>query len=234
MKATAIHQPNYLPWIGYFYKIAFADTFVFLDNVDYQYGNSSSVINRAKIKTNSGIQLLSVPVKKLKGAQFIKDMPIDNSQPWQRKHLNAIRLNYAKSQFFSPVFKLLEEVIENKFDTLSELNMSLIQNICNYLSMQSFFLKASSLSTKETDKNLRLINICKETGANIYLSGKGGGLQYNDSSLFLSNGITIEYSKFEHPVYKQLFGTFIPNLSIIDALFNEGINTNQLFMPLQF
>jgi len=221
MKVISIHQPNYLPWIGYFYKIVSADTFVFLDNVDYQYGNSSSVTNKAKIKTNSGVQLLSVPVKKTKGLRFIKEMPVDNGQPWQRKHLNSIKLTYCKSPFFEPVFELLEGTLNSKTELLATLNETLIANICNYLLIPTNLVKASDLSIEQEDRNIRLIEICKKLNGDIYLSGNGGK-KYNNATLFNEKGIEIKYTEFVHPTYNQLHGTFIPNLSVIDMLFMEG------------
>src|SRR5580698_6754117 len=109
-KVIAVHQPNFMPWLGYFYKIVHADVFVILDNVEYQSGNASSITNRVKIKTLQGELMLAVPVKKGE-SKIIKDIMIDNKQPWARKMSKTIQINYAKSAFFNQYFPKLEEIL---------------------------------------------------------------------------------------------------------------------------
>ncbi len=103
-KVIAIHQPNFIPWLGYFNKIYSADVFVVLDNVDYQSGNANSITNRTKIKTAQGELFIFVPVKKNANSKLIKDIAIDNQQPWQKKMLKTIQLNYSTAKFFNEVF----------------------------------------------------------------------------------------------------------------------------------
>ncbi len=221
MKTIAIHQPNYFPWLGYFYKINSCDTFVVLDTVEYQYGNASSVTNRCKIKTGSGMQLLSVPVLKSSEEKLILNMKIDYKQNWQRKHLNAIQTNYGKSKFFHEIFPILNEIITNKYDSLSQLNSTAIKKICNYLNISTPIVFASDLNINQEDRNLRIIEICKNLNGTIYLSGNGGK-KYNDESLYQQQHITLKYTTFVPPTYNQLYGDFLPNLSILDTLFNVG------------
>src|SRR6185369_12527883 len=99
-KIISIHQPNFIPWLGYFYKIYAADVFVILDNVEYQSGNSSSITNRTKIKTNNGELMISVPVRKNEQSKMIIDMEIDNRQPWKPKMLKTVQFSYTKAAHF--------------------------------------------------------------------------------------------------------------------------------------
>src|SRR5215217_2643200 len=101
-----------MPWPGYFYKIAHADAFVLLDNVEYQSGNATSITNRTKIKTPQGELFINVPVKK--GATLIKDVLIDNAQPWRKKLLKTVQQNYAKAPFFNDYFTQFETIVNKQ------------------------------------------------------------------------------------------------------------------------
>ncbi|HOC02761.1 MAG TPA: WbqC family protein [bacterium] len=212
-----IHQPNFLPWLGYFYKITKSDIFVLLDNVQY---TKNSFINRNKIKTSQGDHWLTVPVS-FKFGDLIKDVTIDNNIDWRKKHLKTFELNYKKAPHFDEIYNFLERVYYKKeWIFLADFNIELIVEICCFLDMNKKFIKASSLNILGKSTDL-LINIVKNLNGDIYLSGKGGQ-QYQDESKFNKENIKLIYSDFKHPVYRQLWGEFIENLSIIDILFNLG------------
>lgn len=217
-RIIAIHQPNFLPWLGFFYKILKSDVFVFLDNVQF---SKNSYTNRVKIKTPVGEQWLTVPIFQNFG-QIIKEVKINNSINWREKHLKTLEMNYKKSGFFSEVISIIEKIYySNHWVFLSELNIDLIFAICDYLGIKNNFCLASELNITGKSTEL-LISIVKNLRGNVYLSGSGG-INYQDEMMFEKNSISLIYSDFNHPKYTQLWSAeFIKGLSIIDLLFNYG------------
>ena len=216
---AAIHQPNYLPWLGYFYKIARSEVFVFLDNVQY---GKNNIINRNKIKTAQGAAWLTVGVlSKGRLGQLIKDVDINNDTSWRRTHEKSISQNYSKAPYFKKYKDFFEDIYYKQWEKLVHLNEALIKLNCDLLGIRDVkFIRASELSISGQSTEL-LINICKAIGADTYLSGFGGK-KYMDEKAFEQASISLSYYDFDHPTYNQLWGEFIPNLSIIDLLFNEG------------
>ena len=222
-KIVAIHQPNFLPWLGYFYKIANCDEFVILDNVDFQQGNVTSLTNRTKIKCAGVAHYFTIAVKKSE-SKLIKDILIDQFSTKIDKQIKTIQLNYTKSLFFNDIFPLFNQVLVEgmKYDLMCDLNVLLIKFICNILEIKTKITKASELKINTSDRNERIIKICKVLNSQIYFSGNGGK-KYHDENLFNSNGIEIKYTDFTQTEYKQVGNDFISGLSIIDSLFNCGI-----------
>jgi hypothetical protein len=216
---VSIHQPNYLPWLGYFNKIANSDVFIFLDSVQY---TTKSFINRNKIKTPRGVQWITLPCLSTgRYGQLINEVEIANSKCWDRIHWNMIKGNYAKTPYFQDYKYLFESIYQKEWDNLAELNETLVKLICEILNIKNVkFLRASELNISGKSTEM-LINICKAVGGDTYLSGNGGK-NYMDEQLFEKEGIKLKYSEFQHPVYNQLWGDFVPNLSVIDFIFNEG------------
>ncbi|MEI7803119.1 MAG: WbqC family protein [Bacteroidota bacterium] len=220
-KVIGIHQPNFIPWLGYFNKIYSADVFVILDKVDYQSGNANSITNRTKIKTAQGELFISVPVKKNAESKLIKDIAIDNQQPWEKKMLKTIQLNYSKAKFFSEFFPLIENVLSAKHELLSAMNVELIKLFCEKLNIATPIVLASEMNLSSDEKNNRIIEICKSLEATIYQSGNGAR-KYNDENLFAENKIELRYTSFSPAEYPQLHGAFINGLSVIDVVMNCG------------
>lgn len=227
MTVAAVHQPNYLPWLGYFQKIKAADIFVLLDTVDYQSGNAFSVTNRTRIKGANGAVLLTVPVSRKTVSRRIQDVRVDSSTPWARKHLRSIELSYRRAPYFIPVFEVLAAVLSRPPVSLTELNSRLIVEVSGYLRLNVPLVSASSLGIDTVDRNQRLVEVCKKVGATTYLSGQGGR-KYNDEVLFSQHGIGVSYTRFAHPEYPQLHGDFVSGLSVIDAMFNCGAGAARL------
>ncbi|MFB0564869.1 MAG: WbqC family protein [Candidatus Aminicenantaceae bacterium] len=225
MKIVAIHQPNYLPWAGYFYKILKCDTFVFLDNVQYE---KSSFINRNRIKTSQGAAWLTVDViTKNRFGQFINEVEINNRVSWAKKHWRSISQNYSKAPNFDAYRDFFENTYQRNWEKLVDLNKYLIVAICEIIGIKdTTILDASELDVQGKGTEL-LINTSKAVNADVYLSGFGGA-KYMEEDAFNNAGIKLKYYDFKHPVYTQLFGEFIPNLSIIDLLFNEGEKSIQI------
>ena len=217
-RVAAIHQPNYLPWPGYFNKIYNADVFIILDTVDFQSGNAFSVTNRARIKSPQGEMLLTQPVKR-DNNKIIKDIVFDNTQPWRKKHLISLQQYYGKAPAFSTFYPILESLFEDETLSLSAFNTRLITSLCTYLDIDTPILLASHLDIYHEDKNERLIALCQKVEANVYLSGLGAR-SYNNQNLFAQNGIELVYNHYTGKPYTQQFGDFVPYLSIIDVIFN--------------
>lgn len=225
MTTASIHQPAYIPWLGYFDKMAKSDIHIFLDDAKYSKNN---LFNRNKIKTPQGEAWLTIPVK------YKSDLPIcqtqiDNSSDWRKNHFKTIKLNYARAPYFKEYLDFLEKFYSKNWRYLSDLTISMNKAIADLLGIEVKFLKSSELKVAGT-KNEKLINLCKKVRADTYLSGLGAkdthlnpyGKPYLDEELFLKNNIRVIYQKFSYPQYQQLWGEFIPNLSIIDLLFNCG------------
>jgi len=213
---VAIHQPNYLPHLAYFNKIQDSDIFIFLDNVAY---TKNDYTNRNRIKTPQGWCWLTVPVTRKAVLQTpIREVKISNTANWRKKHWNSIKFNYGKAASFSKYRRFFEEIYKSEWSLLAELNKTLIKNICGFLGIKTHFIDVSTLETKGSGTDL-LVNICETLDADFYLSG-AGGRDYVDHQKFEEKDINIVFQEFKTPVYPQLYGSFIPNLSVIDYLLN--------------
>jgi len=219
---VAIHQPNYLPWLGYFHKLNKADVFVILDNAQLP---GKGLANRNYIKGKDGKKvLLTVPIKKTKGVlSTYNDAVPDYSKQWQKEHLNKIKDAYYKAAYFEERYAQIEAVLLNNFDTLSGLSIAFIQLVVDLLTINTKMVLASSLANNNLLKNERNIDLCLQMGASTYLSGQGAK-KYNDEKLFDQQQVNIIYQNFESPIYKQLGQEFIPNLSVLDVLFNVPLD----------
>ncbi len=215
---VAAHQPNFLPYFGYFHKISHCDVFVFLDDVQY---TRHGFTNRNRIRTPSGQMWLTVPVETEGDLHItIKDLRIINDGVWQLEHTKALRRNYNRTKYFEEFESLLELLYTTHQSYLSEMNIHTIRKICSILDIDVKFVKSSELSVSGKKTDL-LVSICEEVGGNVYLSGVSGK-KYIDVDTFKDWDIEIRYNMFTHPVYEQAFSGFVKDLSIIDYLFNTG------------
>ena len=222
---AAIHQPNFLPYLGFFYKMLKADVFVMFTQAKFTKGG---FINRNKIKTHIGSKWITVPILKTLD-RVIEYTEIDKKTVWKRKHLKTFELNYSKAPFYNEVKeRILDEcysyVDGYRINYISSFSWMLINHILAYCGIKKLIIGDYHIEDSETQTKSgseRLINLVSNCGADTYLSGPSGR-SYLDESLFEKNGIKIIYSDFKHPVYPQLWGDFVPNLSVIDALFMKG------------
>lgn len=220
---VAIHQPQYLPWLGYLHKLIAADVFCYLDNVQYK---KNEWQNRNRIKTATGWQWLTVPVS-YKFPQTINEVTVNNHINWQKKHLQALRTNYSRAPFFDEVMAALSDGFERQWSRLADINIYFIEKIGTYLGLeQTILVRASEMKLQE-DPTDRLVDICRQHGADTYFSG-ADGWRYMDLSRFEKAGIRVEFQKFVNPAYPQQFNGFEPQLSIVDMLFNCGRQTVDL------
>lgn len=213
---VAIHQPAYLPWLGYFNRISQADVFVFLDSVQFE---KNSFINRNKIKTPQGPQWLTLPVL-TKDYQLkpLCELEIDATKNWKAKHLKAIEANYKKSKNFASFFPQLSEQIEVASSNLSDLCFDQLRFWLSQLQLNTQIIRSKDLELKETKSNL-ILEICQKLKATHYISGPLGR-NYLEIAAFEAVSIQVSFQHFEPPRYSQLFGDFEPYLSVVDAFFN--------------
>jgi hypothetical protein len=215
---VVILQPSYLPWLGYFDQLYKSDVFVLYDDVQY---DKHGWRNRNRIKTPAGPQWLTVPVLTHgRGRPANRDIVIDSRQPWGRKHLEALRANYAKAPAFTEVLTMLEPVLGRSWERLVDVNVALLKALCGMLGLERDIRFSSQLGIAG-DRTERLIGICRALGANRYLSGDAAK-DYLDESRFVEHGIALEYHGYRHPTYPQLHGPFVPYLSVVDLLMNHG------------
>ncbi len=222
----SIHQPNFIPWIGYFYKVSQSDVFVFLDDVQY---TKNSFINRNKIKTASGPVWLTLPVQGGKLSQSIKDTLYFDRLNNVKKVKRSVEMSYAKSPFFKEYFDELCHVLDNDADSVAVYNQRVILWLFEQFGIGTTWKVSSEMSGVTGTGTERLVSICRGLGADSYLSG-GGGANYQEEEIFTSNSIRLTYTDFVHPQYAQLFGEFVPYMSAIDLLFNCGPESRQWFV----
>lgn len=225
---VGIIQSNYIPWRGYFDFIDDVDLFVLYDDVQYSKGDWR---NRNKIKTPHELMWLSVPVKYRKLSQRINDTPIDYSQPWQRKHTNAVKTNYHKAPYYHLYADEFFAIIEQRFETISDLNIMLSRWVMEKLSITTP-LRMSSEFSPVGSKTDRLIDILKKVNANTYLSGPKAK-DYLETEKFVAVEIQLEYKSYQYRDYPQLWGPFEPAVTILDLLFNCGEYSREYLKSLR-
>jgi len=223
MAIAAIHQPQYLPYLGFFHKLFHSDIFIVMDDVEFL---RRGLQHRNKIKTCQGEQWLTVPVLHQQN-QLIQEVKINTDFPWLRKHWHTILTNYSSAPYFKHYAPSLQPIFEQDWQMLSELNMVLIQWVMEILEIHKPIVYSSCLQATGY-KSDRLIRLCQLAGADTYLSGPGGR-DYIDLSAFAAADIRVIWQEFSPPSYTQLFPKvgFVPNLSILDVLFCCGPDTRQ-------
>jgi hypothetical protein len=224
---AAIHQPNYVPWPGYFHKLAACDVFVYLDAVQYPRGQSFAARNR--IKTPNGVVFMTIPVSVPKGqegkATYLEVEFAD--ERWRDKHLKTVEQSYKRAVHFDEVFELYRDGLE-RGRTLVDLNIGLIEAIAGYLGIETRRVRLSETLGSFGEKTDLIVDVCKTVGADVYLSGAGGGREYNDERLLNEHGIELRYDDYAYPEHPQLWDGFEPNLSVLDLLFNCGADGREL------
>ena len=221
-KTVVIHQPDFLPYLGFFHRLIQCDYFVILDHVQF---NKRGWHHRDKIKGPQGEKWISVPIKKINTLQRINEVFIDNSSDWKKRHLNMLKAYYGKAVHFNEVFQGIEDIYKENHEQMSDFNVALIKLLMDAFGIKMEFCMSSTLEV-ETAKDQMNIDIVKKVGGIRYLSGTGA-LAYTNPELFEKEHIELVWQDFTHPVYPQLHGPFIPFLSSIDLLFNCGIEKSR-------
>jgi hypothetical protein len=214
---VSIHQPAYLPWLGYFDRIANSDLFIFLDTVQFE---RNSFTNRNRIKTANGPIWLTVPVR-LAGhfTKTVGEIEIDETQPWRRKHLRSIEQNYHRASAFEERFEQLGAIYGGVGGGLAALCLSQLHFWLAQLGIRTAVVPASELPVTERKSDL-VLALCRCVGATRYLSGPLGR-SYLQEETFAAAGIEVRYQDYVHPEYPQLYGNFLPAMGIVDYWVNS-------------
>ncbi|MFN7044597.1 MAG: WbqC family protein [Flavobacterium sp.] len=231
MKKIAILQSNYIPWKGYFDLIASVDEFIIYDEMQY---TKNDWRNRNKIKTANGVEWITIPVRVESLSQRICDTQIFDKK-WAKKHMATLQTNYAKATCFNYtkdfVFGLYEEA--SRKETLSDVNYIFIKGICNFLNINTKISFSTDYSLG-VGKSERLINLCEQAEASVYLSGPSAK-DYINESLFLEKNIILEWMNYSgYSEYEQLYPPFNHEVSVLDLIFNKGFDAKYFLKTNKF
>ena len=217
-KKVAILQSNYIPWKGYFDIIGLVDEFIIYDEVQY---TKNDWRNRNKIKTPTGVQWLTIPVSQKTLSQKICETEVTFSN-WGKKNWNTLKSNYGKAPYFKPLSEPLEDFYTTTtFTKLSDINRWLIDHVCSIIGITTK-ITDSRIYMLEGDPTERLVSVCKQAGAEIYLSGPAAK-NYLREELFTQAGIQVEWMNYDsYPEYAQMYPPFEHGVSVLDLLFNVG------------
>ncbi|KPL18114.1 MAG: hypothetical protein AMJ92_09515 [candidate division Zixibacteria bacterium SM23_81] len=222
---VACHQPYFMPWPGFFAKAMKADLLVLLDNVQFPLG--SSWMSRNRIKTKDGQLWISVPVlRKGRGLQQIDRVEIFNERDWGKRHCQRLEYAYHHAPYFPDHRAFFEEVFRKEWTYLVKLNLAILNYLRSALEIETPFQLNSELEMNTKGTQL-LVDICQKLGAHVYLSSSPGK-KFLDEKMFQQAGLDIKYFHYRPPAYPQLWGPFLPNLSVVDLLFNCGPKSRQI------
>lgn len=224
MKTVVIHQPDYLPYLGFFHRLLHADLFILLDHVQFVTNGSRSWTHRDKIKTAQGDRWLTVGVQKAPLGTPINAMQLADTN-WRIQNLNLFRENYRNAPYFAELFPRIQTLYETPCNLLTEFNVASIELLMEWFAIDIPRAYSSAMQP-EGSKNELLVDLLKKVGADRYLSGVGAR-DYFIEEPFSSAGIQVQWQDFKHPIYPQQFGEFIPYLSSIDLFFNCGIEESR-------
>ena len=227
----AAHQPNFMPWLGYFDKMQKADVFVTVDHVQME---RQSFQNRTRIKTGEGVRWITVPVVQESRDERLVDKRIDNSRDgrfrWGRKMSLTLKYAYQSARHYAEYAPVLDEILEGQWGRLADLNHALIDFYRAALMIRTPIVRSSELKISGA-KSEMVLNMCRELGAHAYLSGAGASRNYLDAAAFERAGIEILWQDFPHPRYEQRppSAPFVEKLSALDLLFNCGSESAAFF-----
>jgi len=224
LKTVVIHQPDFLPYLGFFHRLLHANLFILLDHVQFVTNGSRSWTHRDKIKTANGERWLTVGVKKAPLGTPINEVLLADTD-WQEQNLNLLRENYRNAPYFSALFPRVEALYRKPCEYLVEFSVASVQMLMEWFAIDVPIAYSSTMQPNGR-KNELLVDLLKKVGANRYLSGVGAR-DYFEEEPFSSAGIEVQWQDFRHPIYQQQFGEFIPYLSSIDLFFNCGIEQSR-------
>ena len=240
----AIMQPYFMPYLGYFQAIAAVDKYILYDNLAYIV---NGWVNKNRIRQrNNPPSWLIVPIKQKSSYTLIADTQIDNSKPWKKKMLTSIRLAYAKAEYLNEIMPLMEEILADEYETISELNCQSIIKICKFLDLKTEVVADRNPyleieqglklvengdysafpymnQTHPIKKVARVIAICQYEGAHHFVNAIGGMELYSKEE-FAQYGVKLNFIQMHDIRYSQKCsdGSFEPYLSIIDVLMHNG------------
>lgn len=227
---VSINQPAYLPWLGYFHRIAASDLHIVMDHVQFE---KNSFTNRNKVRTNEGWCWLTVPLqtKGFYGKLAIERVNIVDDDGWRRKHWDTLRMNYAKAPYFSDHAAFFENIYSQKWQRLSDLLKKTTLYLLQTLNITTS-IQFSSEMNPQGSKDELVVELCRMADAKLYISG-ALGRNYLRRELFEREKIRVVYQDYRHPVYPQIHPGFEPGMSVLDLLFNCGPDSHRIIMEGQ-
>jgi hypothetical protein len=218
-RVVAIHQPNFLPWLGYFDKLVRADVFVLLDSVQFPRSGHGEWMNRVRLLLHGRPAWATAPIRRARKAR-IADVELDDDQPWRAKLLRTIELSYSRAPHFEETFALVEEILAHEERNLAAFNEHGVRRLGEALGIDTELARSSDLDAQGTGSDL-LAELTVAVGGDVYLSG-GGADAYQREESYEERGVTLRYQEFRHPTYPQATPEFVPGLSVVDALMSVG------------
>lgn len=216
---VSANQPYFCPFPGFFSKAHRSDALIILDDIQFPQG--TAWISRNRFKNDQGMLWMTVPVwKKGLGLQFINQVRICYEGRWSRKHLESFKSAYGNAPYLQDHLGFIENMFSGRFEKLIDLNMAIIRYLLEYLQIKTKVILLSELGIKGKSPAL-LIEICKAVGATTFLAQKQA-MKFLDQELFQKNRVTLRDFPYVPPVYPQLWGNFLANLSAFDLIFNCG------------
>ncbi len=219
---VTVMQPAYLPWLGYFERIARSDLFISLDHVNMDANSKTKFANRNKIRTSDGWTWLTVPVrsKGLHENLMLDKIEIENSISWRRKHWRSIEANYRRAPYFGDTAPRLSEIFDREWTHLVPMCDAWHTLFCELLGLTTQTIKSSTLPIR-SEKQQLILDLCREKGATTYVSGPFGR-DYLNPGDFSDAGIELVFHDYAHPTYAQAHDGFQPYMSALDLLLNHG------------
>lgn len=236
MRIATISQPRYVPYLGYFHRIALSDVFVVLDTVQFK-AREWDRRNKIRVSQNQGWAWLTVPVRQAPRETVISQIRIDNDQHWQERHWKTLVSSYKRAPYFDSYERALRDFYTRPYELIRDLNVDMTRYFCECLGISTEVILASDLQVTGKSTDL-LIDLCRAVHADTYWSGTDGR-RYIDEDKFARTSISLMYQDYEHPVYKQVHGQpFLPYMGIVDLLFNCGphsfnilLSGNEISLP---
>jgi len=228
---VSVNQPAYLPWLGYFHRIAASDVHVVLDHVQFE---KNSFTNRNRIRTSEGWCWLTVPLrtKGRFGDLAIRSVEIDNSADWRTKHWKTLCQSYRRAPHFEEHAAYFEGIYEREWNLLSDLLRDTTAYLLRALGITTTLLFSSDMNTQGA-KDEVVLDLCQKSNADLYLSG-ALGRNYLREELFERAGIAVAYQNYRHPEYPQGKGRVCElSMSVVDLLFNCGPRSLEVLMKEQ-
>lgn len=227
---VSIHQPSFLPWLGYFHRIALSDLHILLDTVQLE---KNSFINRNKIRISKGWMWLTVPLltKGKFGNLAIREVEVNNRVSWRQKHQAALKSNYGRAKFWDSYKDSLLTLYQQYWSFLAQVNIAYTRWALQMLGIPTEVRLASEFYSDKRKGEL-VLDLCRKAGATSYISGKLGKNYLNEEA-FRQSGIRVVYQDYRHPVYPQRSEPFEPNMCVIDILMNCGNESLSILMAGQ-
>lgn len=215
----AIMQPYIFPYIGYFQLINAVDKFIIYDDVNFI---NKGWINRNNLLVAGKAHLFTIPLKEASQNKLINEVNLLPNDPWRKKLLKTIQQSYQKAPNYPMVFGLVEEIVNFQTETIHELTVYALNNVCNYMGIGTEIVPSSSIYNNKALKGPdRILDICQQESATHYINPVGG-MELYDKVKFDQEGIRLNFLKSVGSPYSQFQNAFVPWLSVIDILmFND-------------